>query len=94
MRVLYIADELTQSGAIKSFEEVVVTMKERFGVDAIVCTSGHSSLNDRLNAKGIQTIVSCYASVMQNSPITWWKVPAKYMLCGLKYYNRSDSYKR
>lgn len=88
MRVLYIADELTQSGAIKSFEEVVVTMKERFGVDAIVCTSGHSSLNDRLNAKGIQTIESCYASAMQNSPITWWKVPAKYILCGLKYYTK------
>lgn len=91
MRVLYIADELTQSGAIKSFEEVVVTMKERFGVDAIVCTSGHSSLNDRLNAKGIQTIESCYASAMQNSPITWWKVPAKYILCGSKYYLKHKS---
>ncbi len=86
MRVLYIADELTQSGAIKSFEEVVVTMKEQFGIDAIVCTSGRSALNDRLESRGIQTVVSCYASAMQNSPITWWKIPIKYILCGAKYY--------
>ncbi len=86
MRVLYIADELTQSGAIKSFEEVVVTIKEKFGIDAIVCTSGRSALNDRLESRGIQTIVSCYASAMQNSPITWWKIPIKYVLCGAKYY--------
>ena len=86
MRVLYIADELTQSGAIKSFEEVVVTMKEQFDIDAIVCTSGRSALNDRLESRGIQTVVSCYASAMQNSPITWWKIPIKYILCGAKYY--------
>ena len=86
MRVLYVADELTQSGAIKSFEELVITMKEKFGIEAIVCTSGRSALNDRLEEKGIQTVVSCYASVMQNSPITWWKIPIKYIFCGLKYF--------
>ncbi|MDD6489421.1 MAG: glycosyltransferase family 4 protein [Clostridia bacterium] len=91
MKVLYIADELTQSGAIKSFEEVVVTMKEQFDIDIVVCTSGRSELNDRLEKKGIQTIVSCYASALQNSPITWWKIPIKYVLCGIKYYLKRGS---
>lgn len=86
MRVLFFADELTQSGAIKSFEEVVVTVKEQFHIDAIVCTSGRSALNERLESKGIKTVVSCYSSAMQNSPITWWKIPIKYVLCGARYY--------
>lgn len=90
MRVLYIADELTQSGAIKSFEEVVCTMKNIYGIDVIVCTSGRSELNNRLESCGIKTVVSCYASAMQNSPITWWKIPVKYIWCGIKYFLKRD----
>ena len=88
MNVLYIADENMQSGAIKSFEEVVSAMHDEFHVKAIVCTSQRTELNERLETKGIQTIVAGYGSYMQNCPITWWKVPVKYLLCGAKYFLR------
>lgn len=86
MRVLYIADENMQSGAIKSFEEVVSAMHDVFHVEAIVCTSQRAELNERLESKGIQTIAAGYGSYMQNCPITWWKVPVKYLLCGANYF--------
>ena len=92
MRVLYIADELTQSGAIKSFEEVVTTMHDNYGIDAVVCTSGYGELNKRLENKGVPTVAANYGSFMQNSPITWWKIPVKYVLSGLRYFkNRRKS---
>ncbi|MGN0470460.1 MAG: glycosyltransferase family 4 protein [Acutalibacteraceae bacterium] len=94
MRVLYIADEIIQSGAIKSFMELVTTMHDLHGVEAVVCTSNYSELNKTLENKGITTVIANYGSFMQNSPITWWKIPVKYILSGLRYFkNRRKSIK-
>ena len=91
MKVLYFADELTQSGAIKSFEEVVNSMHDIYGIETVVCTSGYGELNERLNDKGIENTAVGYGSYMLNSPITWWKIPIKYILGGIKYYSRKKS---
>lgn len=91
MKVLYFADELTQSGAIKSFEEVVTSMHDIYGIETVVCTSGYGELNQRLNDKGIENTAVGYGSYMQNSPITWWKIPIKYILGGVKYFAKKKS---
>lgn len=91
MKVVYIADIGIEGGATKSLIELVSTMKNDFGVEPIVLTSGNDKLNQSLTELGIENHAVGHGAFLQGAPDALWKKPIKWGLYAAHYYTHYRS---
>lgn len=84
MKVLYIADPVEIGGASKSLIDVVTAMNQR-GVECVVCTSGHSNIENTLKNVGIQCIADGHMAAMEVPPESKIKRIPVYVLRKAQY---------
>lgn len=70
MRVLFISGGDYKYGAAKSMMDLLVTLKEDFGIEVILLTKLHNKLNDYCNENGIENYSYWYRDIMSGSPYT------------------------
>lgn len=83
MNVLYIIDQGTVGGAIHSFMEMVVALKQ-LGVQPIVVTSLHNDVNDYLDNNGIENVASGHKAML--NPFSWKSIKGPIFLVR-KYFS-------
>lgn len=90
MRVLYVLDEQPGGGAPRSMIEMVLYLREHYGVLPICVAARESKFVDTLRSAGVEVIVTPYGSFMQSRPYAAWKIPAKYVLGYVKWRALAD----
>lgn len=75
MKIVYIADVPTQGGATESLVQLMLEMRESYGVEPIACTAQESLLNERLRGLGIENYVTGHAQFLFSPPALALKRP-------------------
>lgn len=86
MRVLYVLDEQGGGGSFHSLREMIRELGASHGVDPVLLASRESEHVNDLRRDGVEVVLAPYGSFMQSRPTAAWKVPAKYVLCALRYW--------
>lgn len=72
---LFIADVPTKGGATESMIQLILELKEQYGIRSIVCTAQKSELNSRLNSLGIENHVTFHSQFLVSPPALAIKRP-------------------
>ena len=84
MRVLYIADPVEIGGASKSLIDVVTAMR-KYGVECIVCTSGHGDIEKNLKNVNVRCVADGHMATMEVPPESKLKRIPVYILRKIEY---------
>lgn len=85
MKVLYIADISTGGGATKSMLELVLTLRDKYGIKVIICTQKKDKVNDYLDSMGIENHAVGHGAFMIGTSEIKWIRPIKYIIRFFQY---------